>query len=80
MLLPVRPVSLATSPTGQLAPILVLLSAIIRTPFLESVNPALTPTVSTVAQWIRTLVSSVMSVRATTSQALHATIAPPQML
>ena len=78
MQLPVRPVSLATSTTGHLASILALLSATTQTPPLESVNPALTPTVWTVAQWIRTLASSVMSVRATTSQALHATIAPPQ--
>ena len=79
-MLPVRPVSLATSTSVQPASTLVLLSAITRTPPLEFVNPVLTPTVSTVAQWTRTLASSVMSVGATTSQALRVTTVIPQTL
>ena len=80
MQLPVRPVGQATSTTGQLASILVLLCATTQTPPLEFVNPVLTPTVSTVAQWTRTLASSVMSVGATTSQALRVTTVIPQTL
>ena len=78
MQLPVRPVGQATSLTGQPSSILVL-SATTLTPPLKSVNLALTPTVSTVAQWTRTLASSVMSVHATTSLALHVTTVLPQM-